>query len=82
MQLFSIGLYQLNQDGSLLLNGNNLPVLTYTNDDIMEYARMWTGFKQQPRRNNIEDFPSPWTGSLVDPMMIRVEARDSLPKVS
>ena len=82
MQLFSVGLYQLNQDGTLLLDGNNLPILTYTNDDIMEYARMWTGFKQQLRRNNIEDFPSPWISNMIDPMMIRVEARDSLPKVS
>lgn len=82
MQLFSIGLYQLNQDGTISLDRSGNPVLTYTNDDIMEYARMWTGFMQQPRRNNVEDFPSPWTGSLVDPMMIRVEARDSLPKVS
>jgi uncharacterized protein (DUF1800 family) len=40
MQLFSIGLYQLNQDGSVK-SGN---VETYTHDDIVGLARVFTGF--------------------------------------
>ncbi len=44
MQLFSIGLKELNNDGSLKLDnfGNAIP--TYTNLDINEYAKIFTGF--------------------------------------
>ena len=42
MQLFSIGLYELNPDGSRkLVNGN--PVSTYTQADIEGLARVFTG---------------------------------------
>jgi len=43
MQLFSIGLYQLNQDGSYILdqNGNRIP--TYDNNDVKEFAKVFTG---------------------------------------
>lgn len=42
MQLFSIGLYQLNQNGTRkLANGQSLP--TYTIDDIKGLARVFTG---------------------------------------
>ncbi|MAS93753.1 MAG: hypothetical protein CMO55_11230 [Verrucomicrobiales bacterium] len=44
MQLFSIGLVMLNPDGSLLLDENGEPVPTYTNDDITELARAFTGW--------------------------------------
>jgi len=43
MQLFSIGLYKLNQDGTRTkdADGNDIP--TYNNDDIKELARVFTG---------------------------------------
>lgn len=43
MQLFTIGLYQLNPDGTRQLdeNGNFIP--TYTNLDIVELAKVFTG---------------------------------------
>ncbi len=43
MQLFTIGLYQLNQDGSRILDGNSNPIPTYDNDDIKEMAKIFTG---------------------------------------
>ncbi len=43
MQLFTIGLYQLNMDGSLALSGGN-PVPTYTQADVSGLARVWTGW--------------------------------------
>lgn len=42
MQLFSIGLWELNVDGSLVL-GNGQPVPTYDNDTITAFARVFTG---------------------------------------
>lgn len=43
MQLFSIGLFELNQDGSLKLNQNGNPISTYDNDDIIELSKVFTG---------------------------------------
>jgi len=43
MQLFTIGLYELNPDGSRVQDsaGNDIP--TYDNDDIGEFAKIFTG---------------------------------------
>lgn len=43
MQLFSIGLWQLNQDGTRKLDGQGQPISTYDNNDITEMARVFTG---------------------------------------
>ena len=43
MQLLSIGLYELNPEGTLNLVGG-LPVETYDNDDIVGLSRVFTGF--------------------------------------
>jgi len=44
MQLFSIGLYELNNDGTRRLDSNNRPIPTYDADDIREFAKIFTGF--------------------------------------
>ena len=44
MQLFSIGLFELNVDGSLQLDGDGDPIPTYSNDEIREFAKIFTGF--------------------------------------
>ncbi|WP_172425732.1 DUF1800 domain-containing protein, partial [Vandammella animalimorsus] len=43
MQLFSIGLYELNQDGSLKLAGGK-PIETYTQETVSNMARVFTGW--------------------------------------
>lgn len=43
MQLFSLGLYKLNADGTQQLAGSN-PVETYGPDDVSGLARVFTGF--------------------------------------
>ncbi|MGQ0736118.1 MAG: DUF1800 family protein [Acidobacteriota bacterium] len=50
LQLFSIGLWELNQDGSLRRDGQNQPIPTYSQATIKEYARALTGwtFPTQP----------------------------------
>jgi uncharacterized protein (DUF1800 family) len=44
MQLFTIGLHQLNLDGSLKLGSNGKPIETYTNADVMAMAKVFTGW--------------------------------------
>ncbi len=43
MQLFTIGLVELNIDGTPRL-ANGLSALTYSQDDVMGLARVWTGW--------------------------------------
>ena len=43
MQLFSIGLYELNNDGTLKLRDGK-PIETYDNEDITGLAKVFTGF--------------------------------------
>ncbi len=43
MQLFSIGLWELNPDGSRKLDSHGEPIPTYDNGDITEMARVFTG---------------------------------------
>ena len=40
MQLFTIGLIKLNNDGTAVRDENGVPLHTYTNDEITEYAKV------------------------------------------
>jgi uncharacterized protein (DUF1800 family) len=50
MQLFTIGLWELNPDGSRRLTASGQPIPTYDNNDVIELARTFTGLY----------FASPW----------------------
>lgn len=43
MQLFTIGLFELNLDGTQKLDPNGQPIPTYDNNDIKEFAKVFTG---------------------------------------
>jgi uncharacterized protein (DUF1800 family) len=44
MQLFTIGLYELNADGTLHLDPNGKPIDNYNNDDVLAMAKVFTGW--------------------------------------
>lgn len=44
LQLFSIGLYKLNQDGTLKLDGSGQPIPTYDQETIEGFAYTFTGW--------------------------------------
>jgi len=48
MQLFSIGLWELNSDGTLMLDGLGNPIPTYSQTDITEMAKVMTGWTYWP----------------------------------
>jgi len=48
MQLFTIGTQMLNQDGSVQYDSNNLPIPTYLQPTITEFARVYTGWTYAP----------------------------------
>jgi uncharacterized protein (DUF1800 family) len=71
MQLFTIGLWQLNQDGTFKQDSGGNLIPTYDNDDITEFAKVFTGLKRHPSRENIEN-----ADNYIDPSLIRPEWHD------
>ncbi len=71
MQLFSIGLYQLNNDGTPVLSGG-APIPTYGAADIAGLARVFTGFSWNcplPYDDGCFVRGSSWAGMQSDPDM-------------
>lgn len=48
MQLFSIGLFELNTDGTRKLDSSGNAIPTYDNSIISEFAKIFTGLTYQP----------------------------------
>ncbi|MEY2878020.1 MAG: hypothetical protein RLZZ15_400, partial [Verrucomicrobiota bacterium] len=68
MQLFTIGLVQLQPDGTLKLDAQGLPIPTYTQTTITETAKILTGFgfftptpTNATFRNTRQDYITPMT---------------------
>ncbi len=54
MQLFTIGLYELNADGTPKLDGSGNPIETYTQDDVTQLARVFTGWNLDTANANTD----------------------------
>jgi len=64
MQLFSIGLYELNIDGTVKTNAQGDPIETYVQSDITNLARVFTGYdwdysKVTQQNTTFETYPIP-----------------------
>ena len=65
MQLFSIGLYQLNLDGSVQVDAQNVPIPTYSQTDVQQLAKALTGWTYgnstgtPPAYGNFNYYPGP-----------------------
>jgi len=60
LQLFTIGLWELNADGSQRLDASDRPVPTYDQSTVQQVALAFTGWTYPgPRANNWEDFSGP-----------------------
>jgi len=64
MQLFTIGLYEMNPDGTLKLDATNKPISTYTQADVRQLALALTGWTfnrsgSPPTYPNPNYFPGP-----------------------
>ena len=87
MQLFNIGTVLLNEDGTLKRDANGDEIDAYSNFDVQNFARAWTGFAAQKARGNFEadGFTSiylPLEINSIDPMRIVPEYRDKFPKTN
>ena len=74
MQLFSIGVFKLNMDGSHQLGENGKPEHTYDTDDIMNMARVWTGAERDYRYRGGAESWGAW-GPHIDPIYIHRERK-------
>lgn len=63
MQLFTIGLYQLNDDGSRKLDPSGNPIPTYSNTDVQGLAKVFTGFSWNVPGNNSD---TAWSNCCLD----------------
>lgn len=82
MQLFTIGLYELNLDGSNKVDefGNTIP--TYNNEDIKEFAKIFTGFGIGARTDG--EPPTFWNSIYIAiptvPMLMHDDYHETGPK--
>ena len=72
MQLYTIGLHELNPDGTEVRDDHGRVIQTYTNLDILSNARVFTGFAFTARRGNVEELYRS-EKSRMDPLRIEVD---------
>jgi uncharacterized protein (DUF1800 family) len=67
MQLFTLGLNQLNPDGTPVLDGSGNPLPTYTQDDVMALGRVFTGwtYPVEPGKSAQKHNPQYYGGPMV-----------------
>ncbi|MFT5600034.1 MAG: hypothetical protein ACI9N1_000266 [Flavobacteriales bacterium] len=72
MQLFSIGLHKLNLDGSLQLDLASQPIPTYNNDQIAQFAKVFTGLGYGQKQGGLSSFfgMTIYTADLTVPMIM------------
>lgn len=80
MQLFTIGLIALDEDGTQQRDENGTLIETYSNEDIMSFSRAWTGFQRHDPRGNYEDDNTSGSRNRLDPMYIDGRWRDRFAK--
>jgi uncharacterized protein (DUF1800 family) len=74
MQLFTIGLYQLNIDGSQQLDANRQPIPTYDQNVVTAYARLFTGWYWAQTGTPTWSYVSP---NYLQPMMAFSDHHDT-----
>jgi uncharacterized protein (DUF1800 family) len=69
LQLFSIGTVRLNLDGTTQLDENGLPIPTYTQETVDNFARVFTGWR-------FAAAPAPGVPNYIDPMVANQPQHD------
>ena len=66
MQLMTIGLYQLEQDGSIRKGSDGQPLYTYTQDEVGNLARVFTGYNVDILASERGTFSVPGSSTLIE----------------
>jgi uncharacterized protein (DUF1800 family) len=75
LQLFNVGLFMLNQDGTLQRDGEGNPIDTYTQTDINNFTKVFTGWRDC---NLVASCPNLVAGApdYKDPMLLVPNSHD------
>jgi uncharacterized protein (DUF1800 family) len=82
LQLFSVGLNLLNQDGSLMTDSQGNPIPTYTQATVDAFSRVFTGWNLQAATTS----PAPCSSTTpcpdyIDPMVVNPNNHDAGAKI-
>ena len=78
MQLFTIGLYQLNPDGTLMLDSSGNPIPTYDQTTVQNFAKVYTGWTYPTRPGAVHQRHNP--AYYIGPMVPFEPNHDITPK--
>jgi uncharacterized protein (DUF1800 family) len=77
-QLFTIGLNELQPDGTLVLDSTGLPIPTYNQDEVVQTANVFTGWGYQTAATNPSFYGT--APDFDDPMMLYPSYHDETQK--
>ena len=66
MQLMTVGLYQVNADGTVRKDASGNPLYTYTQDDVTNLARVFTGYDLDIADSERNGFTPPGAGYSIE----------------
>ena len=70
MQLFTVGLFMLNQDGTLQIDGQGNPINTYGQDEVNNLTRVLTGWSLCQTASACPNLPPAGAFNYIDPMLL------------
>lgn len=79
-QLFSIGLVMLNQDGSVIVDGNGVGVPTYDQTEVQNVAKVFTGWASQAQGGQTGDIPFTYSNDATRPLVAYATYHDTTAK--
>jgi uncharacterized protein (DUF1800 family) len=75
LQLFSIGTFLLNQDGTRVLDSNGNPISTYDQKTVEEFARVFTGWVLAPALPAPVESGATTVPNYRDPMVVHKDSQ-------
>ncbi len=79
MQLFTVGLWQLNLDGTRQLDGSGNPIPTYSQEAVAQLAKVFTGWGSKPVTHS-GDAAYQYDDDETDPMVAYPDFHDTTSK--
>lgn len=80
MQLFTVGLWKLNADGSRALDGSGNPISTYSQADVTALSRAFTGWASAPQNGQTGNNAWQYSNDLMDPLVCYANYHDTSAK--
>ncbi len=79
MQLFTVGLWQLNLDGTVQTDGSGKPIPTYSQADVAQLSNVFTGWGSKPQSHSGDD-AYVYDDDMTDPMVAYADFHDKTQK--